>query len=82
MTNPLVIQTEELDADPASWLGERCDLVRCPSSDRAFTELLARAQGLVVRTYTTVNQEVLGQAPALKVVGRDGLGLDSIEVAE
>ena len=79
---PLVIQTEDLDPEPAAWLAERCELVVCPAGDTArFRPLLARAQGLVVRTYTQVNPALLEQAPNLKVVGRAGVGLENIDLA-
>ncbi len=78
----LVIQTEHLDATVAAWLAERCELVVCPQEDeRRFGELLARAAGLVIRTYTRVNTDLLGRAPALKVVGRAGVGLDNVDLA-
>jgi phosphoglycerate dehydrogenase-like enzyme len=77
----LVIQTEHLDPAPAAWLAERCDLVQCPSDDTAtFNDLLARADGLLIRTYTQVNQELLGRAPKLKVVARAGVGLDNVDI--
>lgn len=77
---PLVIQTEDLDDVCRRWLGERCEVVSCPSEDPTFAGLLAKADGLVVRTYTQVNGELLSKAPKLKVVGRAGVGLDNIDV--
>ena len=63
-TKPLVIQTEDLDAEPAEWLAERCELIVCPFNQEArFAELLSRAEGLLVRTYTQVNRPLLGKAP-------------------
>ena len=81
MSRPLVIQTEELDASCAGWLAERVELVQCPSEETArFDELLARADGLVIRTYTKVDSELLARAPKLKVVGRAGVGLDNVDI--
>lgn len=51
------------------------------SSDPAFTEALARAHGLVVRSATKVGAELLEQAPELRVVGRAGVGVDNIDLA-
>lgn len=81
MSKPLVIQTEHLDADAAAWLAERCELVQCPPdlSDPRFAELLARADGLVIRTYTQVNEALLAKAPRLRVVARAGVGLDNVD---
>lgn len=83
MTNahPLVIQTEHLDAAAAAWLAERCELVVCPwDDDRRLDELLPRADGLVIRTYTQINDAILSRAPRLKVVGRAGVGLDNVDI--
>jgi len=81
-TKPLVIQTEDLDPQPAAWLAERCELVACPSTDPRFEKLLPRAAGLVVRTYTYVNPAMLAKAPNLKVVGRAGVALENIDLPE
>ncbi len=81
MSKPLVLQTEELDASAAAWLGERCDLVACRVEEPRFAELLARAEGLVVRTYTRVDAALLAGGPRLRVVGRAGVGLDNIDLA-
>jgi phosphoglycerate dehydrogenase-like enzyme len=39
------------------------------------------AEGVVVRTYTIVNDAWLDKAPKLKVIGRAGVGLDNIDIA-
>lgn len=81
MPRPLVIQTEDLAPEASDFLRERCDLEICPSTDtKRFPDLLARAAGLVVRTYTKVDEALLDRAPALKVIGRAGVGLDAIDV--
>ena len=77
---PLVIQTEHLDAQAAAWLGGRCRLEQVSSDDPRFGALLGEAQGLVIRTYTKVDEAMLAKAPRLKVVGRAGLGLDNVDV--
>lgn len=77
---PLVIQTEHIDPVCASWLAERCELIACPSDDQArFPDLLARADALLIRTYTQVNQDLLARAPRLRVVARAGVGLDNVD---
>jgi len=42
---------------------------------------LARADALIVRNRTQVDVDLLATAPALRVVGRLGVGLDNIDVA-
>jgi phosphoglycerate dehydrogenase-like enzyme len=76
----LVIQTEHLSEDASRWLAQRCELVKCAADDAQFKSLLHRAAGLVVRTYTVVDDALLEKAPKLKVVARAGAGLDNIDV--
>ncbi|MGD9688907.1 MAG: NAD(P)-dependent oxidoreductase [Phycisphaerales bacterium] len=77
----LVIQTEHLDEAAAAWLGERCRLEKCPSDDPRFQNLVREASGLVIRTYTRVDDQLLDRAPKLRVVGRAGVGLDNVDLA-
>ena len=82
MPKPLVIQTEHLDDEAAQWLSERCDFEKIAYDDEPnFSMALKSASGLVVRTYTQVNAALLDKAPALKVVGRAGVGLDNFDLA-
>ena len=80
MHKHLVIQTEDLAPDPARWLAQRCDLIRCTPTDPEFDELLARAAALIVRTYTRVDADLLDRAPGLRVVGRAGVALENIDL--
>lgn len=78
---PKVIVTEGSDAAPLAWLAERADVVHVSATDAAFEQHLANASGMVVRTYTRVNEAMLAKAPKLKVVGRGGVGIENIDVA-
>ncbi|MBI1335616.1 MAG: phosphoglycerate dehydrogenase [Phycisphaera sp.] len=77
---PVVLITETLDETCAAWLAERAE-VRWVPHDKpgALEKELPLADGLVVRTYTRVDNMLLGLAPKLKVVGRAGVGLDNID---
>jgi len=77
---PLVLQTEELDGICADFLRERCDFRVVPFDSPEFDELLPRAHGLVVRTYTTIDRDLLDRAQNLKVVGRAGVALDNFDL--
>ena len=78
---PTVIVTETLAETPAKWLSARVNLLWCPLEDGdTLYHHLADAAGLLVRTYTQVNEALLDRAPKLKVVGRAGVGLDNIDV--
>lgn len=79
-SKPLVIQTEHLSHDAAAWLAERCQLIVGAPDSAGFETAIANAAGLVVRTYTIVDEKLLARAPNLRVVGRAGVGLDNIDV--
>src|SRR5579884_3800436 len=78
---PLVLVTEGSDPVPLQWLKERARVAEVAPDDPAFLEHLPAARGLVVRTYTKVNSDLLARAPELRVVGRGGVGLENIDVA-
>lgn len=79
-TRPLVIVTEPADPTPMAWLRERCRVIEANSDSPEFAAALPDADGLMVRTYTKVNDALLDQAPKLKVVGRGGVGIENIDV--
>lgn len=82
MTAPFsVLVTEHLAADAEAWLAARGSVTSCAPDDPAFASHLARADALVVRTYTIVDEAMLAGAPRLRVIGRAGVGLDNIDVA-
>jgi D-3-phosphoglycerate dehydrogenase len=45
-----------------------------------FREVLSRASGLIVRSSTQVDRDLLELAPKLQVVGRAGVGVDNIDI--
>lgn len=76
----LVLQTEDYDAQCIAWLAERCEVVRCaPGDGSIFDDLAQRAEGLLIRTYTRVDAELLARMPRLRVVGRAGVALENID---
>ena len=50
------------------------------SKDAKFGEALATAHGLIVRSATKVKKDMFAKAPALRVVGRAGVGVDNIDL--
>lgn len=81
MTNQhIVVQSEHLSEPASKWLKDRCELVVCNHDSSEFLEAISNAVGLVVRTYTIVDQRILDAAPNLKVIGRAGTGLDNIDL--
>ena len=82
MHRHLVIDAEKLAAKPRAWLAERADVRSVTVQDGdAWWDALARADALVVRTYTAVDTGLLDRAPRLRVVGRAGAGLDNVDVS-
>lgn len=81
-SSPLkVVLTEHLDDACADWLAARVNLVRVKLEDDAAVQReLADADGLIVRTYTQVNDSLLAVAPKLRVVARAGVGLDNVDL--
>lgn len=78
MSKPVVLVTEPLEPHALEYLRANSDL---RIIDRAEVgKHIGEADGLVVRTYTLVNPELLAQAKRLKVVGRAGVALDNIDV--
>jgi phosphoglycerate dehydrogenase-like enzyme len=81
MKRPTVLVTETLDPQCEAWLAERARVTR-PSGpgDEALRGALAEADGLVIRTYTRVDEALLAAAPRLRVVGRAGVGLENVDL--
>ena len=50
------------------------------SSPKEYSNHLAEADALVVRSAVQVNQAVLDKAPRLRVIGRAGVGVDNVDL--
>jgi len=77
---PLVLVTEDSDPTPLAWLKERVRIIEAAPDSAEFNAALPDVVGMVVRTYTKVNGALLARCPKLKVVGRDGVGIENIDV--
>tara|TARA_R110002096_G_scaffold344921_9_gene538286 strand:+ start:56739 stop:57770 length:1032 start_codon:yes stop_codon:yes gene_type:complete len=80
MTTPIILITEPIAQEPKTWLSGHGTVVEMGPNHPEFASTLANAEGLVVRTYTIVDQALLDQAPMLKVIARAGVGLDNIDL--
>ena len=76
----LAVRTEQLDSVAESWLAQRCEVLVASPEAPEFAARASEINALVVRTYTIVNEELLKRLPALKVVGRAGVGVDNIDL--
>lgn len=77
---PLILITEDTDPKPLAWLKERARVVEAAADTPEFGAVASEAIGLIVRTYTKVNDALLARCPKLKVVGRGGVGIENIDV--
>ncbi|MFP4354850.1 MAG: NAD(P)-dependent oxidoreductase [Phycisphaerae bacterium] len=71
--------SEPLNDISVDYLAQHGDVQMC-QADEAI-DLVADVDGLVVRSYTQVNDNLLDKASKLKVVGRAGVALENIDVA-
>lgn len=78
---PVIIITEPLDEEPTAWLTQRASVIIAPPTDPAFAAAAPVARALIVRTHTRVDAALLARLPALAVIGRAGVGLDTIDTA-
>ena len=51
------------------------------SSSDEFSDVLARAHALIVRSATRVDSKMIAAAPELRAIGRAGVGVDNIDMA-
>jgi D-3-phosphoglycerate dehydrogenase len=70
--------SEPLNESSIEYLRAHGQVRRC-EADQA-PENIAGVDGLVVRTYTQVNEALLDRADRLKVVGRAGVALENIDI--
>lgn len=78
---PKVVVAEKIAASGVEMLEASCEVDVAIGVDRS--ELLTRvsdAHGLVVRSATEVDAEMIAAAPNLRVVGRAGIGVDNIDL--
>ncbi|GAA3285711.1 phosphoglycerate dehydrogenase [Nesterenkonia halobia] len=79
---PVVVLAEELSPATVEALGPDFEIRQSDGTDRdRLAADLADAHALMVRSATTVDAEVLAQAPRLKVVARAGVGLDNVDIS-
>src|SRR5699024_5100261 len=81
MSKPVVLIADKLAPSTVEALGAdvkaRC--VAGPNRDELLG-VVGEADALLVRSATTVDEEVLEAASNLKIVGRAGVGLDNVDV--
>ncbi len=78
MTQPIVVVAEQLQQPALDLLAQHAHIVH--ATPETVAGVIADADGLVVRTYTQVNDALLAAAPKLKVVARAGVALENVDV--
>lgn len=77
---PIALVTEPLAPAAMAWLGQSCEVVQAAPGTPAFAARAAAASAIVIRTQTRVDRALLAALPALRVVGRAGVGLDNVDL--
>jgi D-3-phosphoglycerate dehydrogenase len=77
-----VVVADAIAPEGVAYLREHgCDVADLVgAAPEALRRALADAEGLVTRSATAVTAELLEHAPALRIVGRAGVGIDNIDV--
>jgi D-3-phosphoglycerate dehydrogenase len=78
-----VLVTEEIDSPAIRALAGRFNVVKRPDLWKDAEELkkaIASARTILVRNQTQLTAEILGAARALAAIGRNGVGLDNIDL--
>jgi len=78
---PKVVVAETIAEAGLKALAEHCDVAMAVGMERpSLLEALGNAEGLVVRSATQVDAGMISAAPALRVIGRAGIGVDNIDL--
>ena len=78
---PQVVVAELVSEIGLRLLGRSCEVLEAEGASRErLLELMAAAQGIVVRSGVRVDRELIEAAPELRVIGRAGVGLDNIDL--
>ncbi len=79
---PRVLVADELDATAVEELRRSAVVEDLSATPAALAGRLGEAQGLLVRSRTKVTASLLSSAKGLRVIGRAGVGVDNIDMAE
>ena len=78
---PRVLLFEEIHPAALAWLRERAEVALAGDlQEDALLPLVAEADGIVIRANGRITERLLAHAPLLRVVGRHGVGLDSVDL--
>ena len=75
-----VLVADSMDATAVALLQKEATVIVEEVPPAQLISRLVGMSGLLVRSRTKVNAEVIAKAPSLKVIGRAGVGIDNIDV--
>ena len=79
---PKVLITDAINPQAADILKDTCEVLFEPKlSHEQLLDLIGEVDALMIRSASTVSQDVIDKAKRLKIVGRAGVGTDNIDVA-
>ena len=79
---PTVVIADAIAESGVAALAEHCHVDVAVGVERSeLKERIGEAAGLVVRSATTVDRELIEAGSCLRVIGRAGIGVDNIDVA-
>ena len=80
-SRPKILMYEQMHQKGTELLAEKCELVYAESFDeKDLIEKAADVDGIVIRANGVVSRAVIEAASQLKVIGRHGVGLESIDL--
>src|SRR2546428_12144386 len=77
-----ILITDGLESEAIATLRKQHEVDVKEVDPKGLLDVVAGYHALIVRSRTIVSKAVLTHAPNLKVVGRAGVGVDNIDVAE
>ena len=78
---PTILIAEPIAQEPRAWIDQHAHVIDMSGEPRSsLLAQLSNVHGLIVRTYTIVDAELLACAPQLRVIARAGVGLDNIDL--
>ncbi|HUA10884.1 MAG TPA: phosphoglycerate dehydrogenase [Solirubrobacteraceae bacterium] len=81
-TRPRVLVKEKIGDSGVDLLREHFDVdLGVDWSDDELTERIGQYDGIVIRSATKMNADLIDRAANLKVIGRAGVGVDNVDVA-
>jgi D-3-phosphoglycerate dehydrogenase len=80
-SKPRVLITDSINRQAATILQDSCEIIYEPKlSHEELLQKIGDMDGLMIRSASTVSEDVLAQAEKLRIVGRAGVGTDNIDV--